>query len=99
MLLFLRKLILREGFIIETEVAINVPVAGSWRNEITGFSSGNIYRFFTREITPPAGQWHAREDIGGANTPFLVAPSRDGSFRFMLAVPARSRAKLELRDV
>jgi len=69
MLLFSRKLILREGFVIETEVAINVSAEGSQWNEMTGFSSDNIYRFFyTREIiTPSPVQWHAREDIGGAN--------------------------------
>lgn len=70
----MRKLILRERFIIKTEVAINVSSESSWRNEITGFSSDNIYRFFTRGIIPSAGQWHAREDIGGANMFFLVAP-------------------------
>lgn len=50
------------------------------------------------EIAPSAGQWHARararerEDIGGANTPFvLVAPPRDGSFRFMPARCLRDR--------
>jgi len=43
MLLFSRKLILREGFVIETEVAINVSAEGSQWNEMTGFSSDNIY--------------------------------------------------------
>lgn len=66
-------------FIIETEIVINVSMKGSRRNKIVGFSSDHVYEFFTCEIIPPTGQWHAREDIGGANTPFffLVAPSRD----------------------